>query len=407
MGRSKAHDNRNKVIREGLSSIAEARAISPSTTLTVTSECHRLGVSLATENVQDGQGAKIHWIGDRSPETVVLYFHGGGFSFSPTPGHVSFIVESQKRLASLDKPFACAFVEYGLTPRVKFPVQHHQAVAALNHLLVLGRKPSDIIVAGDSAGGSLAIGLISASLHSYPGIPLLKLDSPLRGLMAISPWVRFAITSDSFKNNELEEVFDPKILLALSDDFRTSEERNEFSEPWLAGPSWWADAPVSSILVLTGTSEVFHDDIQDLGSTLANAGLSVRTVGCDEQVHIECIHDAGFGLEHGPMSFETSQVVNLGNKLKEAPRGIPKILRNSSTTCMIVKGKDHRCPRDIEYVLTHGIDGPLIPSQRMYLCHHPLLSNANGDSSKVDKDGCANSTERIQVYDIGFNQERE
>ncbi|KAJ3464875.1 hypothetical protein MRS44_009661 [Fusarium solani] len=313
MARSELHEKRNKTVRDGLSSVAEARAASPSTTQAMTLQCRELGVDLTTEDIPEGQGAKIHWIGDRSPQTVILYFHGlyaiegGGFSFSPTPGHINFIVESQQRLASHDKPFACAFVEYGLTPMVKFPVQHIQAVAALNLLLKSGRKPSDpnqIIVAGDSAGGNLAVGVISASLHSYPGIPPLRLDSPLKGLMAISPWIRLTRDPDSYRNDTSKEVFDPKILPMLADDLRTLEESNEFSEPWQAASSWWADAPVSSILVLAGTSEAFYHDIKDLGSALADAGLNVRTVDCDEQIHIECVHDAGFGLEPGPMSFE-------------------------------------------------------------------------------------------------------
>ena len=166
----------------------------------------------------------------------------------------------------------------------------------------LGSNVLQVIVGGDSAGGNLALGIISASLHSHAGIPDLKLESPLRGALLISPWSSFSSDSNSYAENIDKDIVTKEIMVSLRDDFLTSLGKDEFAEPSQADAAWWANAPVDSILNLGGAYEIFWDYIEDLGVKMKEAKLNVQTVECEKQVHIDCILDAQAELETGPMS---------------------------------------------------------------------------------------------------------
>lgn len=194
-----------------------------------------------------------------------------------------------------------------------------QTVQALKHILQTGHKPSNVrdtlhthtilvsnvrqvIIGGDSAGGNLALGIISASLHSHAGIPDLKLESHLRGALLISPWTSFSADGNSYTENIDKDIVTKEIMVGLRDDFVSSMDKDEFAEPAQADSAWWANAPVDSILNLGGAYEIFWDYIRDLGVKMKEAKLNVETVECEKQVHIDCVLDAQAGFEPGPMS---------------------------------------------------------------------------------------------------------
>ena len=92
------------------------------------------------------------------PFPVVLYFHGGGFVVGD--------LDTQDMIARGLAGGAGALVisvDYRLAPEHKFPAAPEDAWAALGwaaaHAAELNGDPAKIAVAGDSAGGVLAIGL--------------------------------------------------------------------------------------------------------------------------------------------------------------------------------------------------------------------------------------------------------
>ncbi|KAL4075073.1 Alpha/Beta hydrolase protein [Scleroderma yunnanense] len=117
---------------------------------------------------------------------VLLYFHGGAFTFLS---------------AHPKDPYAIPLfrVEYRLSSTHPLPEQHPfpaailDALAGYIHLVeVVGYDPSNIIVAGDSAGGNLALALVrylvenqrgSASTNIIPGLPV-----PPGHLLLLYPW---------------------------------------------------------------------------------------------------------------------------------------------------------------------------------------------------------------------------
>jgi alpha/beta hydrolase fold len=92
---------------------------------------------------------------DDSP-TTVLYLHGGGYYFCSPHTHRSLVFalarRSNARIFSLD---------YRLAPEHPFPAALGDALAAYRWLVADGVSPRTLVIAGDSAGGGLAL----ATLH--------------------------------------------------------------------------------------------------------------------------------------------------------------------------------------------------------------------------------------------------
>lgn len=101
---------------------------------------------------------------------VIMYFHGGGWVMGDRNTHDHLI-----RQLSLKAGAAVVFVDYGNAPTVRYPDNNEQAYAALlyvaSHGQDLNLDSGRIAVAGDSAGGNMAIAVtMMAKERSGPKI---------------------------------------------------------------------------------------------------------------------------------------------------------------------------------------------------------------------------------------------
>jgi monoterpene epsilon-lactone hydrolase len=117
------------------------------------------------------------WIAERpAPGTPILfYLHGSAYVGCSTATHRRLVARLVRRTG---RP---AFsLEYPLAPRHRFPAAHDAVVAGYRWLLEQGFRAEDIVVAGDSAGGHLALALCGELRRL--GLPMpagLALMSPL------------------------------------------------------------------------------------------------------------------------------------------------------------------------------------------------------------------------------------
>jgi acetyl esterase len=92
----------------------------------------------------------------REPGPAVVFFHGGGFVIGDLDSHASFTAEMAR---VLDLPVVA--VDYRLAPEAKWPAAPDDCEAAARWVAgnpsELGRSVTSLILAGDSAGGNLAI----------------------------------------------------------------------------------------------------------------------------------------------------------------------------------------------------------------------------------------------------------
>lgn len=135
-------------------------------------------------------GRKAEWILPRkSGHGVLLYLHGGGY--------VTGSIKTHRALATkLAQAANCKalIIDYRLAPEHPFPAALEDALDAYRYLLSQKYKASDIVIAGDSAGGGLTLGLLLK-------IRELKMDMPAGGGL-ICPWVDLTNSGESGKFNK-------------------------------------------------------------------------------------------------------------------------------------------------------------------------------------------------------------
>jgi acetyl esterase/lipase len=106
---------------------------------------------------------------------VMLYIHGGAYFFGSVDTHRYMMQRHARKLKG--RVFA---PNYRLSPQFPFPCGLHDCMAAYLWLLK-SYEPKEIIIAGDSAGGGLALSMLV--IMRDQGIPLPA------GAILISPWV--------------------------------------------------------------------------------------------------------------------------------------------------------------------------------------------------------------------------
>lgn len=126
-------------------------------------------------------------------EKVVLFLHGGAFiALSAHPKEISSGL-GRAILGRIDSAKRLFALEYRLTdihPQIRnsFPGAIIDTIMGYNYLVnVIGFKPQDVIVIGNSAGASLAIGLVRYLLEN--GGPSSKLPGIPYALILPSPYV--------------------------------------------------------------------------------------------------------------------------------------------------------------------------------------------------------------------------
>ena len=85
-------------------------------------------------------------------ERVILYLHGGSFAFRFPNAHASLAARLCRRLRA-----RALSPDYRLAPEYPFPAAPDDCHAAYRGLLAQGINPRNIVLAGDSAGGNLAL----------------------------------------------------------------------------------------------------------------------------------------------------------------------------------------------------------------------------------------------------------
>jgi acetyl esterase/lipase len=230
---------------------------------------------------------ETHWLGTPDAEAVILYFHGGAYTQPASAGHFAYLsqlvqdlnsptgnsVKSNCRYRSL----SILVLAYSLAPEATHPTQLAQASAVLSHLTKT-RSASSIFLSGDSAGGNLALGLLTHVLHPHPAATVVKLKEPLAGVLVYSPWAGFSTRYKSYESNETLDMLAPVALRKWSAMFlgQVSPKDAEADPGHVSGDEWtdvvrndaeWWEglhSVVDGVFVAYGGNEVLRDPIREL-----------------------------------------------------------------------------------------------------------------------------------------------
>lgn len=204
------------------------------------------------------RGVPIEWsVATRQQaQRVVLYFHGGAYLV----GAPSVYRGLAARLA-LWAQARVAAVDYRLAPEHPFPAATNDALDAYRGLLERGIAASDIVLAGDSAGGGLT--LACALQIRDAGLP------PPAGLVLLSPWLDLTLSGASMTQNAAREILlDPAMLREAVVDYLGAQD---IRQP-LASPLFADLRGLPPMLVQVADGEVLHDDAHRLAERVEAVG---------------------------------------------------------------------------------------------------------------------------------------
>ena len=201
---------------------------------------------------------------------AVLYCHGGGY----TCGQLGYARILASKLA-LATGFDVLSFEYRLAPEHPFPAAIEDAVAMWDYLMYMGYGARDVIVAGDSAGGNLALELALKLKEQGRAQP--------RGLVLFSPWTDMTASGKSYRTcKTLDPMLTMEYIAAVREAYTGPDA--DWSRPCYS-PLFADLRGLPPTLVQVGTNEILKSDSERLVENLQKAGVYAQL-----EVYPECWH---------------------------------------------------------------------------------------------------------------------
>jgi epsilon-lactone hydrolase len=193
------------------------------------------------------------------PRNVVLYFHGG-----------VYVLEDAFQVADLASQVGrrtrakVISVDYRLAPENPYPAAVDDALAAYQALLQGGTAPPDIVLAGESAGGGLAIAtLVNARDHALP-LPAAA--------FVMSPYVDLTLAGATMETKrKVDPLLSRELLQARVSDYTSGQDAGL----GLISPIFADLSGLPPMIVQAGTHEVLLDDAIRLARQAATADVEV------------------------------------------------------------------------------------------------------------------------------------
>jgi len=113
--------------------------------------------------------------------------------------------------------------------------------------------------------------LLSHILHPHPKVPTrITLSEPLAGAILISPWLNFRTADETITSNATSDIVAVPVGIRWSNAFLGDSPKDNYNQPCLADPSWFADleSAVKDILIWGGSGEILIAGIREIVETL-------------------------------------------------------------------------------------------------------------------------------------------
>ncbi len=210
----------------------------------------------------DIAGMAAEWI---VPDTerqgdVLLYLHGGGYAICSPRTHRGLVADIAVKAGT-----KALVIDYRLAPEHPFPAAVEDACRAYRWLLAQGIDPAHITVAGDSAGGGLALALLLSLRDAGDPLPA--------GAALLSPWTDLAMSGWTHVTHARR---DP--MLSVEGALLAARHYLQNASPTdpLASPLYGRLKGLPPLLVHVGGNEILLDDSLRLAERARAAGVSVE-----------------------------------------------------------------------------------------------------------------------------------
>ena len=201
---------------------------------------------------------------------AILYCHGGGY----TSGNLGYARVLAAKLASATGYEVLSF-QYRLSPEYPYPAALKDARATWDFLMRQGWGARDIILAGDSAGGNLALELILSLREEKRFLP--------GRLLLFSPWTDMTASGPSYQECE------------KTDPILTSDYIHAVRSAYAPDADWSLPcfSPIMGdltgfppTLIQVGEREILRSDSVRLLESLSKAGVPCVLEQWPEMWHV-------------------------------------------------------------------------------------------------------------------------
>ena len=199
---------------------------------------------------------------------IILYLHGGAYAVGSAYVHREYL----SRLAKACRCKVLA-IDYRLAPEHSFPAALEDALRTYDWLIAQGYDPVNIMIAGDSAGGGLAIATLVSLRDGKKPLPACA--------VCISPWLNLSHTSSKANNNN-DPILNPELLGVYS---RYYAGHTDPADP-LISPIFADLKGLPPILIHAGTNEILLDQIKQFHEKARQAGVEVAIELWDGLFHV-------------------------------------------------------------------------------------------------------------------------
>lgn len=192
-------------------------------------------------------------------QKAMMYFHGGMYLVGSPISHRQHVVKFVK-----GSGINALVFDYRLAPEHPFPAALTDALAAYDYLLNAGFQPSDIVFAGDSAGGGLCLATLLAIKEKGMALPAAA--------AVLSPWTDLMLTGKSYQTNAFK-CLSPIGCAENASQFYAgmNDKRNPFISPLYGDLRGLPPLHISA-----GGNEILLDDSIQFVRKAQEAGVDVK-----------------------------------------------------------------------------------------------------------------------------------
>ena len=191
---------------------------------------------------------------------IIFYCHGGGYM----TGSCLYARELTTKLARHTGLRVFCF-DYRLAPEFPYPAAVEDAFSAWNYILSCGYDAKDLIVAGDSAGGNLALVLTLILQERNMELP--------KSLVLFSPWTDMTSSGKSYHAKELVDpvLTNEYITKAVSSYLGSAPACSPYVSPLFADFKGFPP-----VYIQVGTNEILLDDSRALYKQLLTHNIYAK-----------------------------------------------------------------------------------------------------------------------------------
>jgi len=202
---------------------------------------------------------------------IIIQFHGGGY--------IGGLKNSYRNLAGLyseaGNKAAVLTLDYRIAPENVFPAALEDAMESYEWALSRGYSEEDIILAGDSAGGGLALGLCHYLRDNGRTLP--------KAVIAMSPWTDLAGSGASYTENvAIDPVFGSRPEAVIGSAYIGDDKAEN---PYIS-PIFGDFTGFPKLLIQVGTDEMLLSDSQSVRDKAYEAGVSVEYTEYQGMFHV-------------------------------------------------------------------------------------------------------------------------